>query len=702
MTILIGIGLFIWLVLLQDKVDRLSGSIRLLKKQIQELSTKLQEYQQKTVPEQTATPTPAESTPAETKPATPVSPQPIKQAYRTIGKINREPQPIKIKLENQNMDIQNAFLGNIFNKIGAVAIIIAAIIFIKLVSPFIVISPAVKIILGFIAGAGMVGTALYMHKTEKLQNYAEVLLGTGFAVLFITLFCGFSMFKLYNTASVLIFGGILLLLAYTLAFRMKTISMLAIALIGGYLTPFIAQANRPEAFGYLIFLNILSLIYTLNYKNKNCINMINLLITMIILTVWNVDKPINIIYPVILWACYLGYDLFREKTGNLATCISWINYTILTFFSINIFKESNMALGSLFAGTAFTYMVLAVITKYLNMKTLYRPYICYILINVWLFIFFILTDIQSIASWSVIAAAIILASKNFNANYLKKVSALYFISLIAGVLLAQYNDSFVISTKYPLFFNIRTVFFALPICSMLCSGYWMKNTDNKIRSILNFGALSLLYVYFVCEINSLLSNTAGMQNFNKWASYSILGFIYSLNMKRIALNNKSLLYETASYVIGVVATGILVCMSYAYPTGYMPLINLRAAAFITAISSMIIKAKWSGNEAYKYIAIFAGFLLTHVESAGITKVTGGYEYLISLSWVLYSGIVTICGIVSNRKYLINSGIAIIILAILRIFIFDLANVDALYKLIAFLALGILLMLVSYIYSRSKK
>jgi uncharacterized membrane protein len=43
----------------------------------------------------------------------------------------------------------------------------------------------------------------------------------------------------------------------------------------------------------------------------------------------------------------------------------------------------------------------------------------------------------------------------------------------------------------------------------------------------------------------------------------------------------------------------------------------------------------------------------------------------------------------------------IILTIVRIFIYDLAKVDALYKLVAFLALGIILMLVSYIYTASK-
>jgi uncharacterized membrane protein len=76
--------------------------------------------------------------------------------------------------------------------------------------------------------------------------------------------------------------------------------------------------------------------------------------------------------------------------------------------------------------------------------------------------------------------------------------------------------------------------------------------------------------------------------------------------------------------------------------------------------------------------------------------------MISLGWVLYSGTITITGIIANKKYLVNTGIFLSIITILRIFFYDLAAVEAIYKLVAILALGIILMLISYIYTTNIK
>ena len=73
--------------------------------------------------------------------------------------------------------------------------------------------------------------------------------------------------------------------------------------------------------------------------------------------------------------------------------------------------------------------------------------------------------------------------------------------------------------------------------------------------------------------------------------------------------------------------------------------------------------------------------------------------LISVGWILYSGIITTIGIVTGKNWLKNSGIILCIISILRIFLHDLAQVDILYKFIAILTLGISLMILSYLYNQ---
>ena len=184
--------------------------------------------------------------------------------------------------------------------------------------------------------------------------------------------------------------------------------------------------------------------------------------------------------------------------------------------------------------------------------------------------------------------------------------------------------------------------------------------------------------------------------------YLIIGFVYSVQTKRLYKQNGFVLFEVASWFIYIVSLILLLCGSYTYPAEYLPVVNLRCAAYVTAILASIVFARWMKGEAFKYIAVILGFFLVHSESVGLTHIYENIKFIISLAWVLYSGGITICGILLNKRYLINSGIFIIILTIFRIFIFDLAKVDALYKLIAFLALGIILMLVSYIYTSNQK
>ena len=127
------------------------------------------------------------------------------------------------KPEKDKNGFEKIFLGNIFNKVGALAIIIGVIFFIKVVSQYIVFTPLMKCLIAFMAGAGMVGYALKLHYSN-MKNYAEVLMGTGFAVLFITVYCASSLYDILHMPAATVFGILLVLLTYFIADRFKTFS----------------------------------------------------------------------------------------------------------------------------------------------------------------------------------------------------------------------------------------------------------------------------------------------------------------------------------------------------------------------------------------------------------------------------------------------------------------------------------------------
>ena len=705
-------GLFIWVVVLQQQVSSLSDSLKRLNNYIKRLEQSLQtgEVSVTTKPEhisQEQTSTVSRPKPVEAVPSEVPVPQKEVNADIPVQSIKETLQHNHVT-ENKSSEsgFEKAFLGNIFNKIGALAIIIATIIFIKLVSPFIVLTPLMKTILGFVAGLGMVGGALYMHKKDNLKNYSEVLLGTGFAVLFITNYCAYSLFHIFNTFASIISGTLFMIAAYFIADKMKTLSMLVIGLIGAYLTPFFAGSESNVVLSYLILINMISIIFTLRNNRTNYVNIVNLIITLCVYSWYHFTSPMNISYPITLWAIYIIYDLLRDKENEVDTVLCYINYAVLTFFSTVIFKDAHTALGWLLMSTALVYAILSRVSRFLK-NNLYKTYEYSVLINVWLFIYFICkNDIVSVISWSVIALIVSYLIPRFKADYLKSAVIGYYFMAFLGALFAHYDGELCFFAQYTPLFNLRTLVFLVPALSMITSAVYIINQkDSKTCNTLMFAGVSLSYLYVIREISSILSQYFGGDNevFNKTMLYIIVGFVYTLHSKRLYSISKSILFNVFSYIMGGISLFALFICTYIYPSGgLIPFVNLKLAAFIFAIVACLIFNRWSGREFYKYMAVVIGFFMCHSESVTIFNNIPSMEYIISLSWVLYSGISTIYGIIKNKKFLINTGIVLSILAILRIFIYDLATVEAIYKLIAFLALGVILMLISYIYTSNKK
>ena len=689
---MICVCLIIWLAVLNDKVNTLSMKIDKIKNVVfKDGENPISEYYEQTS---------SESTPAPS--VSPEIPAPESSEQKAELQANYD-NYISDKNKPEDFDLQKALLGNIFNKIGAVAIIVALIIFIKLVSPYIVITPLMKVIFAYLAGIGLLGGGFYLHKKETLKNYAEVMLGTGFADLFITTFCAYTIFNFLNTPSVIVIGSALVITTYVLADKMKTLSMLIIGLIGAYLTPFCAKAGMNSILSYMLFINMISSAFTLKHTKTNWANIINLFLTMMIFLIYSIGDDISIVFPIILWGIYIIYDILRDKENGIDNTTCYINYGILTLFSSIIFRDAYNKLGILLGVTALLYLGLSYYSRKLGNK-LYRFYEYSALVNIWLVVFFLLNTFQSAIAWSILALLTTYIIQKFDAQHLKGGVIWYYTTAIIATLCAKFSSQNCLVTVYEPIFNIRTLLFMFPVLSIITSAYIFKKDNPKMHNLLLFSGISLGYIYLTGEINSILLKSiqdSKLLDFNRNMINIIIGIVYALNTKRIAKTNNSQLFNIAGLVIfGVSLFALMIC-SYFYYGSYIVLFNMKVCAFALAIASCFVFAKWDNTDIYKYIGIVLGFLICHSESNQIYQQNSKMEYVISLSWVLYSGITTIAGILRNKRFLINTGIALIILTILRIFIYDLAHVEAIFKLIAFLALGVILMLVSYIYTTQK-
>ncbi|WP_113653907.1 DUF2339 domain-containing protein [Pedobacter namyangjuensis] len=102
-----------------------------------------------------------------------------------------------------------------------------------------------------------------------------------------------------------------------------------------------------------------------------------------------------------------------------------------------------------------------------------------------------------------------------------------------------------------------------------------------------------------------------------------------------------------------------------------------------------------------YIAILwvlSSELLHWLEIAGLQS---GYKLGLSILWGVYSLVLIGIGLWKNKKFLRIGAIVLFAITLLKLFLYDIASLDTISKTIVFVSLGVLLLLISFLYNKYK-
>ena len=621
----------------------------------------------------------------------------------------------------EKLSFENMFLGNIFGIIGALAVISGCAVFIKLISPFIIYTPFIKTIIGFILGITMILGGLSM-KRESLKRYSEIFTGCGFAVLFTTVYLTTALFKTFSPAVCILLATLTLVAAYYIADKQKTVSMIMVALVGGYLNIFFAglASNSNLTFEYIIFLNLLSVLYTYKNPEKSVINVINLIAAFCciiyrqILSLFSAESfSISILFPIMLWLIYLIYDFVQKRkrpdSADENMLLNWVNFFVYIIFTLLILRDNRWDIGILLlsAGLIYGWFIFYFVKK---KSKEFRPYVHLMLIAALFSGYFMTEEISRIILWSVEALTLGYVLYKYKQNYLCGFILLF---ISAAALNIFFIDDIIFQRTYIPIFNVRFTAFIYPVLTAYLTYLLIRNNpDNIVKKLsenLRIIYISLIYLYVVFEINNFFTaeifdfNTD--ENFIKTMLYATIGFKYSTQMYKISQMNKNIMFKIFSGITGFAALIMLIAYGREYTPVYsfIPVLNMRFIAYTAAIISAVAFSKWCKSISFKYLALFLGFILLHVEVTDcICKFNlSDVACLTSVIWLVYAGIITFIGILNKQKYLKNTGILISILAIIKVIFIDLSEIDMIYKLIIFISAGVILMFTSYFYNKNK-
>ena len=144
--------------------------------------------------------------------------------------------------------------------IGGIALAFAGFYLVKYSIDLGLLTPAVRVFLGFIFGVGMIGAGSYIrrHQPDMADGsrIAQALTGAGVADLYATIFAATTLFHILNPLAGFAGMAIVTALAVILSVR-HGMPIAILGLLGGFLTPVLIQTGHPNAAGLFVYLFML-------------------------------------------------------------------------------------------------------------------------------------------------------------------------------------------------------------------------------------------------------------------------------------------------------------------------------------------------------------------------------------------------------------------------------------------------------------
>lgn len=232
--------------------------------------------EQKPAPEKNFTPA------AETKETLPLQESPVTVATQTKVPPAFTTEP----LATEKTDWEKFIGENLANKIGIAILVLGISFFVKFAIDKNWINESGRVIIGLISGGILVVVAHYIRNTYR--SFSSVLVGGGLTVFYFTIAFAFHQYNLMSQQAAFIIMVVITAFAVVLSVFYNRMELAILATVGGFITPFLVstgQNNYVTLFTYLCILNAGLLVLSW-FKQWKAINIIALFFTVIIYGGW--------------------------------------------------------------------------------------------------------------------------------------------------------------------------------------------------------------------------------------------------------------------------------------------------------------------------------------------------------------------------------------------------------------------------------
>lgn len=244
-------------------------------------------------------PAPPPATPPSAAPSSPQSDRPARQPEYHPGKEITEPHEFTPSYTHspgkgdaarsffeKHPDLEKFIGENLVSKIGIGVLVLAIGFFVKYAIDNDWIGPVGRVGIGLLCGGILVGIAHYLRNSYKA--FSSVLVGGGLAVFYFSIALAYHEYQLFSQTVSFIIMLVITAFAVILSMLYDRQELAVIALVGGFVTPFLVSngsGNYKVLFSYLLILNTGLLVISYR-KSWRILNTLAFIFTSILFATW--------------------------------------------------------------------------------------------------------------------------------------------------------------------------------------------------------------------------------------------------------------------------------------------------------------------------------------------------------------------------------------------------------------------------------
>ncbi len=657
-----------------------------------------------------------------------------------------------------NPDLEKFVGENLVNKIGIGVLVLGIAFFVKYAIDQNWIKESGRVIIGIGCGAIMVGIAHYLRNSYRA--FSSVLAGGGIAVFYFTIAFAFHEYQLFSQTAAFIIMIVITAFAVALSLLYNKIELAVIAVVGGFLAPFMVSSgsgNYVVLFSYLIILNI-GMLTIAWFKKWPLLHILSFFFTLIIYGGWLINgfvrnEQLPYVNGLLFATAFYAIFLTTVLIHNLRTQKPFkaFDFSLLMMITFSYYAEGMTLLSQWDNGayqgifTIILGMVNLCLAWYLYKKQRGDKNLLYLLIGLTLTFISLSAPVQLHGHtitmfWSAECVLLYWLHQRSGIKIFKYSSAIVLLLMTFSLLMDWSIANDKADAFIPVIFtnwqgaitNIVTILslglYAALLRKTAGTEVYVLGIKNLIFSnCLAVAALLVLYAtcMFAVNLGFIKQQSFDIPNaYHQLITYSFIALILLAKnrMKRVDKPAFSIALILAGFIFYLGSIGLssnliqgVVEMHYA---GVHSIAHWLSSAILLYLLYQLIQIFRSNYEQlgnrftwlinllliiyfsrecnYLYVSLLADphkYIMYNAQyvKAGLTIV-----------WALFSFIIMWLGMKYKYKTLRIISLSIFTLALLKLFILDISNISEGGKIAAFIMLGILLLVISFMYQRLKK